>query len=118
MRAGNLAPEKITETDGLAKEDLLYKGIEIVDGHMHLFTDQFVQRQKRKADLYDKARKEAARTWHDWLTKKYGADTFDENDFFPTNPSAFWAAELDRVGVDKAVFLAIEPEEEELGPFV
>ncbi len=96
----------------------MHDGIEIVDGHMHLYTTAFERRVKKRLEQAGEGTQRAFQTWYDWFTTKYSSDLLEQNDDPPAKIAADWALELDRVGVDRAIFIALDPEDEELGPFL
>ncbi len=53
-------------------------GIEIIDAHMHLFTDQFVARKKKYVEEKTDEYKRAFRRWYEWFESKYNSDLLEE----------------------------------------
>ena len=93
-------------------------GIEVVDAHMHLLTDQVSKRwQNRLAGRSEEYRR-AFGKWRDWFARKYNSDLGEENTDPPEKIARDWAAELDRHGVDRAFFISLSDGQEELTDFL
>jgi predicted TIM-barrel fold metal-dependent hydrolase len=89
-------------------------GIEIVDAHMHIMTARtnrwFKRMLAEKGDGY----RRAFELWSEGFQKRYNSELGEENENPPEKIARDWAEELDRHGVDKAVFVSLYPEEDEL----
>ncbi len=93
-------------------------GIEVVDAHMHLLTDQVSKRwQKRLEDRSEQYRR-AFDKWRDWFASKYNSDLGEQNTDPPEKIARDWATELDRHGVDRAFFISLGDGQEELTDFL
>jgi len=95
----------------------MINGIEIIDAHMHMFTARTLERKTKAIGLKGESYKKALTVWMDWFTEKYDSDLTDGNTDPPEKIAGDWAAELDRCGVDRALFIALDPDEEELTSF-
>ena len=96
----------------------MIEGIEIVDGHMHIFTATFSRRIEQHLDSRSDRYRHAVRLWHDRFMRKYNSELGEENDDPPEKIAHSWAEELDKHGVDKAVFVSLYPDDNELTAFV
>jgi hypothetical protein len=93
-------------------------GIEIVDAHMHILTARTNNRIKQRLSERDEGYRRAFQLWSEGFQKKYNSELGEENDDPPEKIARDWAEELDRHGVDKAVFVSLYPEEDELSEVV
>lgn len=93
-------------------------GIEIIDGHMHIFTSKFTERVKARVKEKGPEYEKAFGTWQEGFRRKYNTGFSEENDDPLEKIAADWCAELDRCGVDKALFIGLYPEEDELTDFI
>lgn len=89
-------------------------GLEILDGHMHIYTTAYNRRIQQQLESRDERYRRAFRLWFEGFQKKYNSELGEENNDPPAKIAQDWAKELDRCGVDKAVFVSLYPEEEEL----
>lgn len=96
----------------------MINGIEIVDAHMHLMTARTNRWVKEKLAERDDGYRRAFALWSEGFQKKYNSELGEENDDPPEKIARDWVEELDRHGVDKAVFVSLYPEEDELTEFV
>jgi predicted TIM-barrel fold metal-dependent hydrolase len=93
-------------------------GLEIIDAHMHLYTARFSRHIEAELAARPLRVREAARIWKEGFLRKYNSEIQEENEDPPAQIAEDWAAELDRQGVDKALFLALYPEDSDLTEFV
>jgi len=89
-------------------------GIEIVDAHMHLMTAGTNRWFRQKLAEKDDGYRRAFELWSEGFQKKYDSELGEENDDPPEKIALDWVEELDRHGVDKAVFVSLYPEEDQL----
>jgi len=89
-------------------------GIEIVDAHMHILTARTNSRIRQRLEMKDAGYRRAFQLWSEGFVKKYNSELGEENNDPPEKISRDWAEELDRHEVDKAVFVSLYPEEDEL----
>ena len=89
-------------------------GIEIVDAHMHILTARTNSRIRQQLELRDEGYRRAFQLWSEGFLKGYDSELGEENSDPPEKIARDWAEELDRHKVDKAVFVALYPEEDEL----
>jgi predicted TIM-barrel fold metal-dependent hydrolase len=92
----------------------MINGIEIVDAHMHLMTARTNRWVKEKLTERDDGYRRAFALWSEGFQKKYNSELGEENDDPPEKIARDWVEELDRHGVDKAVFVSLYPEEDQL----
>jgi uncharacterized protein len=92
----------------------MINGIEIVDAHMHLMTAGTNRWVRRKLAERDEGYRRAFELWSEGFQKKYNSELGEDNDDPPEKVAGDWAEELDRHDVDKAIFVALYPEEEQL----
>jgi len=92
----------------------MIEGIRIVDAHMHLMTADTNRWINRAMAERDAAHKRAYRLWAEGFAGKYNSELGEENEDPPEKIARDWTEELDRHGVDSAVFVALYPEEEQL----
>ena len=93
-------------------------GIEIIDGRMHIFTSKFTERVKARVKEKGPEYEKAFGTWQEGFRRKYNTGFSEENEDPLEKIAADWCAELDRCGVDKALFIGLYPEEDELTDFI
>lgn len=89
-------------------------GIEIVDAHMHLMTAGTNSWFRQKLAEKDNGYRRAFELWSEGFQKKYNSELGEENDDPPEKIARDWVEELDRNDVDKAVFVSLFPEEDQL----
>ncbi|MBN2552971.1 MAG: amidohydrolase [Spirochaetales bacterium] len=89
-------------------------GIEIVDAHMHIMTAATNRWIRQRLGEKDPGYRRAYQLWSDGFRKRYDSELGEENEDPPEKLARDWARELDRHGVDRAVFVALYPEEDEL----
>ena len=92
-------------------------GFEITDGHMHVFSRKTYERFELAAQSKDERFRKAYATWMEWFKKKYNSPLVELNDDPPETIAENWREELDRHHVDKALFIALHPDEEEIVDF-
>jgi predicted TIM-barrel fold metal-dependent hydrolase len=88
--------------------------IEIVDAHMHILTSRTNDRIRQRLAEEDERSRRAFQLWSEGFQKKYNSELGEENSDPPEKIGKDWAVELDRCNVDKAVFVSLYPEEDEL----
>ena len=92
----------------------MVKGIEIVDAHMHILTARSNSRVRQRLAERDEGYRRAFALWSEGFQKKYNSELGEENNDPPEKIAQDWAEELDLHEVDKAVFVSLYPEEDEL----
>ena len=92
----------------------MVKGIEIVDAHMHILTARSNSRIRQRLAERDEGYRRAFALWSEGFQKKYNSELGEENNDPPEKIAQDWAEELDLHEVDKAVFVSLYPEEDEL----
>ncbi len=92
----------------------MVEGIEIVDAHMHILTARTNSRIRQRLAERDEGYRRAFQLWSEGFKNKYNSELGEENNDPPEKIAQDWAEELDRHGVDKAVFISLYPEEDEL----
>jgi predicted TIM-barrel fold metal-dependent hydrolase len=92
--------------------------LEIVDAHMHIFTAAQAERRRQRLQERDSRQREACRAWAEGFQSKHGSELAEENRDPPEKIARDWAQELERHGVDRAVFVALDPGDEELTAFL
>jgi predicted TIM-barrel fold metal-dependent hydrolase len=96
----------------------MVEGIEVLDGHMHVFTAGYDRWARRNLEARDERYQEAFQQWSQGFRQKYNSDLGEQTLDPPEKLARLWAEELDRCGVDRAVFVSLYPEDEELTTFL
>lgn len=96
----------------------MIEGFEILDSHMHVYTAGYDRWVRRNREAQEPRYREAFRQWSEGLRRKYNSDLGEQTADPPEKLAADWAGELDRCGVDRAVFVSLYPQDEELTSFL
>jgi hypothetical protein len=92
----------------------MIEGIEIVDAHMHIMTAKTNRWIRQKLAARDQRYRRAFQLWSQGFQEKYDSELGEENEDPPEKIARDWIEELERNNVDRAVFVALYPEEDEL----
>ena len=96
----------------------MIEGLEVIDAHMHIFTKKFTDRINERIEKGSAEYQEAFHIWSNWFKSKYNSELSEQNEDPPAQIAKDWLLELDKYKIDKACFIALHPEEDELTEFI